>query len=161
MKISLLTKANRRVGQLAYTLAEVMVGSLLLGLMMLSLYAGMSMGFSITQVSRENLRATQILLDRVEGIRLFNWNQLVYSNWIPTNFTEYYYPLTNATESRGITYKGTVAITNVSLTPAASYSTNMRAIVVGVVWTNNGVRRTRSMTSYSSRDGMQNYIYAN
>lgn len=147
--------------QAAFTLAEVIVGLFILTLMGVSLYAGMSMGFAVTQLSRENLRATQIMLDKMEGIRLFNWNQLNYSNWIPSTFTAFYYPLTNGNESAGITYKGTMTITNVTLSPAASYSTNMRAIVVSVTWTNGGVRRVRSMTSYSARDGMQNYVYNN
>jgi len=161
MNIRPLTKPNPRAGNFAFTLAEVMVGIMVISLMGLSLYAGMTMGFQVTQLSRENLRATQIMLDRVEGIRLFNWNQLVYSNWIPSTFTEYYYPLTNLTESQGITYKGTMQVNNVTLSPAASYSANMRAIVVTVTWTNAGTRRTRTMTTYSARDGMQNYIYAN
>jgi len=29
----------------------------------------------------------------MEGIRLYNWDQLTASNWIPGNFTNYYYPL--------------------------------------------------------------------
>lgn len=161
MKIWQLTKPNLRAGNFAFTLAEVMVGTMLISLMGLSLYAGMSMGFAVTQLSRENLRATQIMLDRMEGVRLFNWNQLVYSNWIPSTFTEYYYPLTNLTESKGITYKGTMQVTNVTLSPPATYSTNMRALVVTVTWTNSGIKRTRTMTTYSARDGIQNYIYAN
>ena len=161
MKICLITKPNPRAGNSAFTLAEVMVGIMVISLMGLSLYAGMSMGFTVTKLSRENLRATQIMLDRMEGIRLFNWNQLVYSNWIPATFTDYYYPLTNATESKGITYKGTMVVTNVTLSPAASYSANMRALVVTVTWTNSGMRRTRTMTTYSARDGMQNYVWNN
>ena len=161
MKISPFRKPNHRAGRFAFTLAEVMVGIAILSLMGLSLFAGMTMGFSVTQLSRENLRATQIMLDRMEGIRLFNWNQLVYSNWIPSTFTEYYYPLTNLTESKGITYNGTMVVTNVTLSPAATYSTNMRALIVTVTWTNNGRLRTRTMTTYSARDGIQNYIYSN
>ena len=161
MKISPLTKPNPRAGNFAFTLAEVMVGIMVISLMGLSLYAGMTMGFQVTQLSRENLRATQIMLDSMEGIRLFNWNQLVYSNWIPATFTEYYYPLTNGLESHGITYKGTMSVTNVTLSPAASYSANMRALVVSVTWTNSGKQRVRTMTTYSARDGIQNYVYAN
>src|SRR5512141_804008 len=111
MKIRLAGKTVGNVLQLAYTLAEVAVASALLAVLFVSLYGGMSQGFAVTQVSRENLRATQILLERMEGIRLFNWNQLVYSNWVPTVFTNYYYPMTNAGESPGIMYLGRMTIT--------------------------------------------------
>lgn len=158
--------ANRP--QRAFTLVEMCISVAILAVMLVSLYAGMSSTFAITQASRENLRATQIMLERVEGLRLYNWNQLVYSNMIPVNFTNYYYPLAGPGQSKGITYYGTMAITNATLTPAASYSDNMRAINVTVYWTNyNGynytkkIVRSRSMTTYSSRDGVQNYVYNN
>src|SRR5512138_2789097 len=99
MRIMLTNKNNPRRCQQATSLAEVMVGISLMGILFVSLYSGMSSGFAVTQVSRENLRATQIMMERMEGVRLFNWNQLVYSNWIPTSFTNWYYPITNRGES--------------------------------------------------------------
>jgi hypothetical protein len=136
--------------EIAVTLALVM-------LLFTSLFAGLSWGFGITQVTRENLRATQIMLEHVEGVRLYNWNQLVYSNWLPANFTNYYYPLTNHGESPGIAYVGTMAVTAVPF--SNSYSGNIRAITVTVNWTNNNVARTRSMTTFAAEYGMQNYIF--
>src|SRR5512145_1777779 len=108
MRIKLAHRLSARARQLAYTLAEVAVTSALMGVLFVALYGGMSSGFAITQVSRENLRATQILLERMEGIRLFNWNQLVYSNWVPSVFTNYYYPITDPGESPGIMYVGSM-----------------------------------------------------
>jgi Tfp pilus assembly protein PilV len=150
----------------AYTLAEVMMAVLLVSIGFVSLYAGMFSGFAFTKVARENLRATQIMLERMEGIRLYNWEQLTLSNWIPTTFTSYYYPLTNGGESRGIPYSGKFTITNISFpSPAPTYASNMRLISVQVWWTNslgtNQVVRTRQMQTYVGRIGLQSYIYNN
>jgi len=123
----------------------------------------MSTGFALTQGSRENLRATQIMLEYMEGIRLYNWDQLTQSNWIPSTFVRYYYPLadTNSGESQGIPYYGTVTIvTNPVLNPTAVYSANMASITVNVNWTNAGYPHGRTMTTYVARNGIQNYVYS-
>lgn len=156
-----LAKTNRAsLRQIAYTLTEVVIATALLGILGIALYGGMSSGFAITQASRENLRGTQILLERMEGIRLFNWNQLVYSNWIPTTFTNWYYPMTSPGESPGIMYRGTVRITpNPSLNPGVTYSPNLCAVVAHVEWTSCGVPRSRTLATYVAKNGIQNYVY--
>jgi hypothetical protein len=146
---------------LAYSMAEVMVGVSLMGILFVSLYGGMSSGFAVTQVARENLRATQIMLERMEGVRLYNWNQLVYSNWVPSTFTNWYYPLTQSGESPGIMYVGRMTVNGASLSPSSSYSTNMRAVTMTINWVSANVPRSRQMTTYVSRNGVQNYVYNN
>lgn len=158
MKISIAVK-NTKVRQFAYSLAEVMVGVSLMGILFVSLYGGMSSGFALTQVSRENLRATQILLERVEGVRLYNWNQLAYSNWIPSSFTNYYYPITEPGESPGIMYVGRMEVKPAAMNPSATYSSKVREIEVTVDWVSAGVPRNRKMSTYVSRNGVQNYVY--
>jgi prepilin-type N-terminal cleavage/methylation domain-containing protein len=148
---------HRRLAQRAYSLIEVVVALSLMLILFTSLFAGLSWGFSITQVTRENLRATQIMLEHVEGIRLYSWNQLVYSNWLPANFTNYYYPLTNHGESPGIAYSGTMTVTDPPF--SNNYSANLRAVTVTVNWTSNRTPRSRSMTTFASEFGMQNYIF--
>jgi len=160
MTIKLAPKRRRCVSTLAFTLVEVMVGVALLIIIGVSLFGGMSSGFAVTQASRENLRATQIILEKMEGIRLFNWYQLVYSNWIPSSFTNYYYPLTSPGESHGIAYYGTMSVDPVTLNPPSTYSTNMRAVSVTVNWTSAKIPRSRTLTTYVARDGIQNYVYA-
>src|SRR5437867_11818669 len=117
MKITQAARRNPQVSQIAYTLVEVLVCVALIVILFVSLYGGMTSGFSVTQASRENLRATQIMLEYMEGIRLYNWDQLTASNWIPANFTNYYYPLAVPGESRGIPYVGTVVVGNANLNP--------------------------------------------
>src|SRR5580765_3820955 len=162
MKFKQVARRNPRLRKLAYTLVEVVVCVALIVILFVSLYGGMSTGFALTQASRENLRATQIMLEYMEGIRLYNWDQLVASNWIPVYFTNWYYPFAASNESQGIPYYGTVMVsTNPTMTPTAAYSTNMAAVVVTVNWTNfNGSPHTRQMTTYVARNGMQNYVFA-
>src|SRR5947207_1235688 len=112
MKIKKVLRRGPRVGQVAYTLAEVVVAVALVAILFVSLYGGMTSGFAVTQSSRENLRATQIILQYMEGIRLYNWDQLTVSNWIPATFTDYYYPQAVPGESRGIPYIGSMFVTN-------------------------------------------------
>ena len=160
MKIRLTAKAPARLAKVAYTLCEAVVAVALMAILFLALYAGMSSGFAITQVSRENLRATQILVERAEGIRLFNWNQLMYSNWLPAHFTNWYYPLTNAGESPGTMYVGEMrVIPNPTLNPPVPYSAQMAAVTTTVSWVSGGIPRTRTLTTYVARNGIQNYVY--
>ena len=102
------------------------------------------------------------MLEYMEGIRLYNWEQLTVSNWIPVNFTRYYYPFATSNESAGITYYGTVFVTNFNTyaSPAAAYSDNMRAVVATINWTNGGGAHTRRMITTVARNGMQNYVFA-
>src|SRR5580765_4892633 len=139
MKFKQVARRNPRLRKLAYTLVEVVVCVALIVICFVSLYGGMSTGFALTQGSRENLRATQIMLEYMEGIRLYNWDQLTQSNWIPSTFIRYYYPLahTHAGESQGLPYYGTVTVvTNPVLNPTAVYSVNMASVTVTVNWTN-------------------------
>lgn len=161
MNVSLPIRPSPKRGRDAYTLLEVLMGMTVIGIMAVSFYAGMSSGFAITQLARENLRATQIMVERMEGIRLHNWNQLTAGSLIPTNFTEHYYPPAANQTDRGILYSGTVSITPPSLNPAATYSTNMRIVTVTVRWKSANVERNRTMSTYVARFGMQNYIYHN
>lgn len=146
---------------MAQTLAEVMVGVAMMGILFTSLYGGMSSGFAVTQAARENLRATQIMLERMEGVRLYNWNQLVYSNWIPSTFTNWYYPMTNSGEAPGIMYVGQMAVSDATFGSSATYCTNMRTVVVTINWVSAGVPRSRTMTTYVANHGVQNYVYSN
>jgi type II secretory pathway pseudopilin PulG len=144
-----------RSGTAAFTIVEVVVAVLLVGMLSLSLYAGFSQGFTTIQTARENLRATQILLKRMETIRLYTWTQVLdTNNYLFPTFTEYY----DEAASSGTVFAGTVQATIPDM--ATAYQTNMRTITVTVTWTNSGTLvRTREMQTRVARYGMQNYIY--
>lgn len=155
----------RRV-ELAFTLAEACIGAAIVLIAFVSLYAGIASCFFTTRLARENLRATQIMLERMEGIRLYNWNQLVFSNWIPSTFTNFYYPLVRTNESPGIPYIGRFIVTNAPFpSPAPSYANDLRLVSVVIYWTNtvgtNVLVRTRQMQTLVGRMGIQNYVYYN
>src|SRR5438445_5990691 len=102
---------NSNSRQSAYTLAEVMVGVAIMSVMFLTLYLGFTQGFGVVQASRENLRATQILQQYSELIRLYTWDQLTNGTTIQHPFTTNwtFYPL-GASGSQGVTYTATMTI---------------------------------------------------
>jgi len=148
----------RPVAQRGYTLVEVMVAASLLGFMIVSLFAGFSSGFAVLRIARENMRATQILEERMEVLRLIKWDDVNSPVFIPTNFIAPFYPpdSTNAAAS-GIAYTGTVSVINAPI--PESYANNLRAIQINLTWTSGNITRSRQMTSYVSRYGLQNYVY--
>ena len=90
----------------AFTLPEVMMGVMIMSVMIVSLYLGLSQGFAVIQISRENIRATQILQEKMEAIRLFTWDQINTDGFVPLNFSEYSYDKGSASD-RGVLYSGT------------------------------------------------------
>jgi hypothetical protein len=113
-------------------------------------------------MARENLRATQIMLEKVETIRLYDWDQVTNSSlalgtnsFIPPWFTNYYDP--NGT-SRGTRYEGTIRILPATMIDS-SYSNDMRLVTVTLKWQTLNLARTRTFTTFISRDGLQNYVY--
>src|SRR2546425_10206688 len=111
--------------QRAFTFVEVVVAAFLVGLMTLSLFACFSSGFAIIQSARENLRATQIMLQRMENVRLFTWNQVLdTTNYLKPTFAEYYDPLGATNNAGGALYTGFVSNSVPTELPAA-YQNNM------------------------------------
>ena len=91
----------------AFALLEVVIAAFALGVVLLALFASLSSGFSIIQSARENLRATQILVQRTEAIRLYNWTQILDTNYLKPTFIEYYDPQSSS-NSVGTRYTGFV-----------------------------------------------------
>jgi hypothetical protein len=140
---------------------EVVVAAFALGVVMLALFACLSSGFSVIQSARENLRATQIMVQRSEAIRLFNWNQILNTNYLKPTFTEYYDPQ-SGTNNVGTQYTGIVT-SSVSTNLPAAYRDNTRLVTISLYWTNQFGRQTvvhsRQMQTQVARYGMQNYVW--
>jgi len=155
---------SERFTLLAYTLPEVMLSVFILGTMLVALYGGFSAGFAVVQLARENLRATQIMVQKMETVRLLKWSQIVDTNtFLQPGFIDYYDPAGTNTQSAGATYRGFIT-TNAVTGVANDYKDNMRAITVTSYWTNylrstNAMVRTRQMQTFVARNGMQNYVY--
>lgn len=156
-------RANR--GGLGYTFAEVLIAAGILGFVATSLCFGFNSGFCLIQSTRENLRATQIMLQKTEAIRLFTWSQIGDTNsYLKSTFTEVYDPLGATNSSSGPKYLGyvTASVPAIGDLPEA-YRTNMRTITVSLTWTNysgsKAIVQKREMRTRVARNGMQNYIW--
>jgi len=145
----------------AFTLMEVLVVVAIIGFEFVTLYLGMTQGFGIVQVARENLRATQILQEKMETIRLYTWDQITNNGFIPPTFTAAFYPAGSQTNNnQGATYQGTVTISAVPPPlSAASYAKDMKMVVVQVSWQSGNIQRNRDMRTLVSHYGLHNYIY--
>ena len=140
-----------------FSLVEALIAAGIVGVTLVGLYSGIAYSFQVIQLARENFRATQILLDRTETIRLYSWDQVNTPNFIPTTFEEPFYVTNAPPESCGLIYQGKVTISPVSST--ASYHTNLRMVKFELTWNSGPVERKREMTTMISRDGLQNYIF--
>jgi len=158
MKIRISSQRRAEAGSKAFTLMEVLVAAAIIGVQFVTLYLAMTQGFGIVQVARENLRATQILQEKMETIRLYKWDDIITPGFIPATFTDSFYPagLTN----QGVNYQGTMTISDVpSPLSSASYASDLKLVVVQVNWTSGKVQRNRDMRTLVSHYGLHNYIY--
>jgi type II secretory pathway pseudopilin PulG len=155
--------ARCRNHQQAFTLLEVVVAACVIGVSAASIFVAINMGFSMTATSRENLRATQIMVDKMEGVRLYNWTQLTNSSFLIPNFTNWYFETTNIGQvdasGNGVQYTGAVQLTPVPFTNAY-YSSNMVQVTVTLNWSSSGNGwygasnyHTRSMVTYVAMNG--------
>ena len=141
----------------AFTLPEVMMGVMIMSVMIVSLYLGLSQGFAVIQISRENIRATQILQEKMEAIRLYTWDQINTDGFVPANFSEYSYDKGSAS-ARGVLYTGTFQKT--ADPTIENYAVDQRLVTFTLTWRSGNVQRQRQMQTLVSRYGLQNYIYS-
>jgi prepilin-type N-terminal cleavage/methylation domain-containing protein len=85
--------ASRWRMQRGFSLVEVVIAMAIVGVSAFALLSGISSGMLTMQMARENVRATQIMVERTETLRLYSWDQLNTTNFIQTAFTESYDPV--------------------------------------------------------------------
>ena len=132
----------------AFTLVETLIATLLLTLALVALYAAFSIGFKIIKVSQEDLRADQILVQKLETLRVYPWAKIT-TGYLPTEL-----PASFSTNG-GVTYDVVIAVAPAPVTE--SYSGTLREVTVSASWESGGVLRNRSMTTLVSKDGLQTY----
>ena len=135
-------------GERGYTLIEVIVGVCLLTLMVVGIYGAFSFGFSVIKLSQEDTRANQILLQKVETLRVYDWSKIT-NGYFPTNFTATF------STNGGVAYQGTIAIAPAPMTE--SYSNSLRQVTASLSWISTGVSRHRTVTTLVSENGIQTY----
>lgn len=146
-----------------YTLVEVICSVFIAAIAASVLFVGFDNGFAILRTTREDLRATQILMQKTEAFRLYTWEQLTQAN-TPGTFKEYYYPAGSGTNSPGSLYWGTVSTLGVAtnIPAGTAYRDNVHLITITVNWTNyiglRPVSHSRQMQTLSAISGMQNYL---
>jgi prepilin-type N-terminal cleavage/methylation domain-containing protein len=151
-----------RSGRSAFTLPEILITVVMLGILVISLYAGLSAGFTLVHLSREDLRATQVLMEKLEAVRLCTWDQL--ANF-PRSFQQHFDPVNKNHQAGDIVFHGTISIEPPAAIPdSITYKTNIRLVTVALYWTNhNGsdaIVRSRQMQTEVARYGQQNYSWS-
>jgi hypothetical protein len=139
---------------------ETIVAILISGVLLPPLFTGLAYAVSSVQGVRENLRATQIVVQRMEAIRLAPYKTLQDPVAYPTNSTEYYSPSGQGSGKGGTAYTVTYNWTAAPTTLPPSYRTNMMLVTVTASWTSGNAPRSRSMQSYVARYGIQRYVTA-
>jgi type II secretory pathway pseudopilin PulG len=139
-------------------LPETMVAVGVLGISIAGVLTAISTGFLIVERVRENQRATQVMLEKLETLRLYNWSQINSDGFIPKTFTAKYDPLADE-NYKGITYQGTLTIAPFPHT-SATYSDQMRQVTVTLSWVSKlNLQRSRTFVTFIAEDGLQNYVY--
>ncbi len=170
MKIQIIHK-QRTDRASAFTLIEVMISMAVVAMMFVSLYAGITQGLAVISTARENMRATQIMIEKIELLRLYSWAQVQQPGFIPGAFAERLMPstTTNSTTSAdsvaglatpagvGTIFVGTIRLSTPTFN--TGYSNNMRLATLTVTWTNGNVRRIRSMQTLVAQMGIHDYVY--
>ena len=145
----------RAAARRGFSIMELVVAMALIGLLVLAVYGAITGGIGTVRMARENLRATQILLERMEAMRLYTWDQLN-PGFVGIHFIANY-DVSSASTNSGILYYGTVTIANSDT--GTSYAGDMRQVTVRLRWMTGAIARTREMNTYVCRSGIQNYIY--
>ena len=158
--LSIRNKGGRR-STFGFTLVETVVSTFVVGTVTAALYGAFSTGFSMIKVSREDVRATQILLQQMETIRVSAYNKLTDPASYPTNTTVYFDEKNKASGKGGTAYTVTFNAQHLpSPKPQSQFYTNMMQVTVSASWLSGNVQRSRSMQTYVSKQGLQQYVSA-
>jgi hypothetical protein len=149
---------------MAFFLLEATIGMVLLGLIFMAMYTGLVTTTFSVQLSRENLRATQIMAEKLDTIRLYGYKKFVVDDpfYIQRGVVDA--PLyvddptkagNDATTAR--LYDIEVLIENAPFTEP--YAVDMRMVTVKLTWLTGKMKRTRSMSTLVSKYGLYKYVY--
>lgn len=132
------------------------MGFFILGVTVAALCGGFSFGFNSIKLSQEEVRADQILVQKLESLRIYQFTN-VNSAYIPTNFTAYY---SQSNAVHGITYNGTIAISPFvpSLVAPEAYSNTLKQVTASISWFSGGMNHTRTMMTLVSTNGICNFV---
>jgi type II secretory pathway pseudopilin PulG len=143
-----------------FSMVEACVCIAVFGIIFAAFFSGLSSSFSMVGSARETLRATQIMAEKLDTLRLYSWDNLTTPGYVPTNFTAAFYPTNGlnagTSASQGVTYTGTIIISNAPIT-TEDYAADVRTIVINLTWQRGLITRHAQTSTLFSRYGMQNY----
>jgi prepilin-type N-terminal cleavage/methylation domain-containing protein len=157
-----------RATAVAFSLIEVLVGTAIIGIVFVSTYLCISQSVRVTDMARYDLRATQILNEKMEIMRLYTWNQITNGTSIPTKFTNRFYTL--GANNNGASYTGRVTLRKLQDyagdepeldSDYGNLAPFLRKVIVRVTWVSPGSTKvqTRRISTLVSSNGLQTYIY--
>jgi hypothetical protein len=124
------------------------------GVLVMALYGTMAQSVKMVRLCQENERVNQLMSEKMDTIRLYNWVQATNLNgFVPTNFIIGIDPL--VTNSRAY-YTGVISIAQAPLTE--TYKSNLLQVTVRVDWVSGSRPQTRSMDTFIAKYGLQSYI---
>jgi prepilin-type N-terminal cleavage/methylation domain-containing protein len=144
---------QRSASRAAFTLTESLVAIVVLGMAAVALCSGISWGVFVVSMTHDNQRATQILTERMETIRLYGWDNLNDPAFLPKTVQLVDY------SSKGATSK--VYTLNISVRKnvvAANYSNDLAEVRLDLTWKTGNNQRQRSLSTYVFRSGLQTYV---
>jgi prepilin-type N-terminal cleavage/methylation domain-containing protein len=142
----------RRVGLSAFTMVEVMFSMAIVGVLIVALYSALASAIPMVRSCQENEHVTQILSEKLDTIRLYNWTQMT-NGFVQTNFVVGIEPM--LTNSRPY-YTGRVSIVEAPI--AEVYRSNLLQVTVTVDWVSGSRPQSQSMVTYVAKYGLQTYI---
>ena len=147
-------------GKKGFSLVEATIGLGTMSTVILALYSAIISAFGGIQFARENLRASQILVEKMDAIRLLSWDQINTPGFVPAKFSIPFDPagVTNG-PGGGFNYTGTVTFENGPTD--VTYGSDLKYVTVKLIWNshNHGMSREREFKTLVTRNGLQSYIY--
>ena len=133
---------------------EVVFAMAIVGILVVALYGAIAASTSWVRLCQENETVTQIMSEKLETIRLYNWDQINSNGFVQTSFTVGIDPLQ---VNSAPYYTGTVVIAQQPV--AESYKTSLAKVTVNVAWQSGSRPQSRSMNTFVAKYGLQTYIY--
>ena len=138
-----------RVSRAAFTMMEVVFAMAIVGVLVVALYAAIATSVGLVQSCQENEHVTQILSEKMDTIRLYNWDQIRSNGFVVTNFTAGRDPLYPDSTPY---YTGRVSIAQAPV--GALYRSNLLQVTVNVTWVSGARPQSRSMTTFVAKYGL-------
>ena len=164
-----------------FTLIEVVMGIAMIGVCVGAVASGVMFGLRRAKNAQEELRATQIITEKFEALRLYTWDQLKWAADFddpedasdsfdpadphvagdePTAFVTpdtFTVPFAlGATNAGDLIYTGTFDASMAAVSEV--YSNDLITVTVSLTWPRHGTTQSCSATTFFSRYGLQNNI---